>query len=423
MATQSKARKYLILFICGVTGSAIYRLPFLKETYYDALMAATGSTNAQMGLIMSAYGIVNWILYLPGGWAADRFSARSLMTFSLISTGLTGLYFATFPPFPVVLALHAFWAFSTVFTFWAACIKVVRELGDSSEQGKLFGLWTLLKGLTSTVLGFITVPIFANFGEGEGGLSAVIIFLSAISIVTGVMTWFALPKQEKPVVSGDKKDDESAFHFRDVFSVFKIPTVWLAGLGAFCTWCIYIGFGYMTPYFTSVFNMGESQVALLSVVRANILFALGGVFASLLADKTKTKSKFMSYLFMGMAVLSLVYVFIPGTGSVVPAVINMIALGSFVYTANGVFFSLIDEANVPAKLTGTAAGLISLIAYTGDIFLYTVLGNVLDSNPGVAGYRYVFIFMVVCAVVGIVVTLILHKKNMQLRAAKAIEAK
>ena len=412
MGNYSKTKKIMMLILCGIVGSVIYRLPYLRENYYEALKQATGATNGQLGMLMSAYGIVNWLLYLPGGWAADKFSARSLITFSLISTGIGGFVFATFPPFTVILVLHAFWAFLTVFPFWAACIKVVRSLGDSSEQGKLFGFWSLGKGLTSTILGFITVPIFAKFGEGQNGLRAVIIFFSVICIVSGIISFIMIPS-EKPVAA---EKDENGFKFSDVLGVFKIPTVWLAGLGALCTWCIYIGFGYMTPYFTDIFQLGESQVALLSVLRANVLFALGGLFGGILADKTKTKSKFMTYAFIGMAVLSGVYLVIPGTGSVLPAIVNMFALGSFVYCANAVFFSLIDEANVPAKLTGTAAGLISLIAYAPDMFLYTAIGNIMDANPGMGGYRIIFIMMVVCAVVGVIVTSILHNINMKNRA-------
>lgn len=191
-----------------------------------------------------------------------------------------------------------------------------------------------------------------------------------------------------------------------------MPAVWLAGLASFCMWSIYIGFGYITPYFTDVFGMGESQVAVISIIRANVLFAAGGLIGGKLADKCKTKSKFMVYAFIGMIILTMVYIFMPGeSGILVPAVVNMIALGSFIYCANAVFFSLIDEANVPAKLTGTAAGLISLVAYVPDVYLYTILGNVLDNNPGLIGYRYVFLFMVVCAVVCLIASATLHKMN------------
>lgn len=412
MEKTSKIKKFLILVVCGIAGSAIYRLPFLRETYYEAMKQAIGATNAQLGMLMSAYGIVNFILYLPGGWAADKFSARGLMTFSLISTGISGFYFATFPPFPIVLLLHALWAITTVFTFWAACIRVVKELGTSEEQGKLFGYWYLGKGLTAMILGFITVPLFAKFGEGVTGLRATIIFYSVVCVVTGVLTWILIPSK-KPVVD-ESGSEENAFKFSDMFVVFKMPAVWIAGLASFCMWSIYIGFGYVTPYLTDIFKMGESQVAVASILRAYVLFALGGLLGGKIADKCKTKSIFMVYSFIGMIVFTFIYMIIPGKSSMMmPALANMVALGAFVYCANAVFFSLIDETGVPAKVTGTAAGLISLCAYFPDIYLYIVLGKAIDKNPGITGYRYVFIFMAVCAVVGLIASLVLHKMTMK----------
>ena len=414
MEKTSASKKYLILVICGIAGSAIYRLPFLRETYYEAMKQAIGATNGQLGMLMSAYGIVNFILYLPGGWAADKFSARNLMAFSLISTGVTGFYFATFPPFPVVLALHGLWAVTTVFTFWAACIRVVKELGDSKEQGKLFGFWYLGKGMTAMILGFITVPLFAHFGEGVSGLRATIIFYSVVSILTGVLAWIVIPSK-KPVE--ENSSSEGGFSVKDMFTVFKMPAVWIAGLASFCMWSIYIGFGYITPYFTDIFNMGESQVALASILRAYVLFALGGLVGGKLADKCKTKSIFMVYSFIGMIIFTVIYLFIPGKNSmIIPALVNMVALGAFVYCANAVFFSLIDETGVPAKVTGTAAGLISLCAYFPDIYLYIVLGNVIDNNPGATGYKYIFLFMIVCAVIGLIASVILHKMSTKRKA-------
>ncbi|WP_251274931.1 MFS transporter, partial [Enterobacter hormaechei] len=87
--------------------------------------------NAELGFLMTAYGLVNFLLYLPGGWAADRFSARKLMTFSLISTGISGFYYATFPSYTMICLLHALWAVTTVFTFWAVCVRIIRTLGTS----------------------------------------------------------------------------------------------------------------------------------------------------------------------------------------------------------------------------------------------------------------------------------------------------
>nr|WP_142013209.1 MFS transporter [Serratia fonticola] len=409
---QSNWKKWIALILCGVAGSAIYKLPYLRETYYDAMQQATGATNAQLGFLMTAYGLVNFLLYLPGGWAADRFSARKLMTFSLVSTGISGFYYATFPSYTMIVLLHALWAVTTVFTFWAVCVRIIRTLGESAEQGRLYGYWFLGKGLTSIVLGFLSVPLFSKFGAGVEGLRATIIFYSVVTILTGVVAWFVFEDEAK---AGDK----SNFRLADMAFVLKMPTMWLAGTVTFCMWSIYIGFGMVTPYLTQVFNMGGAEVAVASVIRAYVLFALGGLIGGHLADRCKSRTRFMIYAFMGMIVFTLVYVFLPGDAKFIGmALANMIALGVFIYSANAVFFSIIDEVNIPTKVTGTAAGFISLLTYFPEIYCYTMVGNMVDNKPGVAGYHDVFMFMLGCAAVGLIAALILQRMNKATHAEK-----
>lgn len=401
----SNWRKWLTLIICGVAGSIIYKLPYLRETYMIALQEATGSTKAQLGILMSAYGFVNFILYLPGGWAADKFSARKLMTFSLISTGITGFYYATFPSFIMLVLLHALWAVTTVFTFWAVCVRIIRELGDSSEQGRLYGYWYLGKGATSLIVGALSVPLFARFGEGIGGLRATIIFYSVLTLITGVICWFII---EDDTISGEK----SSFKFSDMAQVIKMPAIWIAGIVTFSMWSIYIGFGMVTPYLSDIFHMSESNAAIASMFRAYLLFAIGGIAGGQLADRCKSRTRFMIYAFLGMIIFTLVYIFLPGdVGLVGMALLNMVALGSFIYCANAVFFSIIDEINIPAKVTGTAAGLISLLTYFPEIYSYTWVGDMVDKNPGVTGYQRVFIFMLVFAVIGLAAAFVLQSIN------------
>lgn len=412
-ATKSKFQKYLVLIICGMAGSIIYKLPYLRETYYAAMQEATGATNAQLGMLMSAYGLVNFLLYLPGGWAADKFSARKLMTFSLVSTGLTGFYYATFPPYIAILLLHGLWAVTTVFLFWAVCIRIIRELGESKEQGRLYGLWYLGKGVTSIVVGFLSVPIFSSFGEGVTGLRATIIFYSVLTFLVGVVCWFVIDDDTKVGEKGN-------FSVKDMSTVLKMPTVWLAGTVTFCMWSIYIGFGMVTPFLTDVFKMGESQAAIASVMRAYVLFAVGGLVGGQLADRMKSRTRFMIYAFIGMIVFTGVYLFIPGEPSMLGlALTNMVALGAFIYSANAVFFSIIDEIDIPLKVTGTAAGVISLLTYFPEIYAYTMVGNMVDRNPGIIGYQNVFLYMLGTAAVGLVAAFILQSKNKKIKLEKA----
>ena len=87
------------MLVLGISGGIIFLLPYLKEIYYRPLADALGLSNTQVGLMMSAFGVTALISYFPGGWLADRYSPRALIATSMITTGLLGFYFATFPGF------------------------------------------------------------------------------------------------------------------------------------------------------------------------------------------------------------------------------------------------------------------------------------------------------------------------------------
>jgi MFS family permease len=58
-------------------------------------------------------------------------------------------------------------------------------------------------------------------------------------------------------------------------------------------------------------------------------------------------------------------------------------------------------------LTGTATGLISLVAYTPDVFMPALAGHLLDRYAaGGVGYRYFFLIMALFAVSGVGFTLL-----------------
>ena len=71
---------------------------------------------------------------------------------------------------------------------------------------------------------------------------------------------------------------------------------------------------------------------------------------------------------------------------------------------------------IPKKLAGTASGVISLVGYAPEMFLYTVSGNIVDNGVGLSGYRTCFVWMVILAAIGAASAILLLKLN-----AKAIK--
>jgi hypothetical protein len=87
---------------------------------------------------------------------------------------------------------------------------------------------------------------------------------------------------------------------------------------------------------------------------------------------------------------------------IIPAaiIVAIVSTALAVYAMRGLYFAIMEEADIPVKVTGTVVGLASIIGYLPDIYMGPLMGYFLDSYPGVQGHRYVFIVMAAFALTG-----------------------
>lgn len=410
---QQKFRKYLTLFIVALAGGIITKLPYLRETYMEPLSQATGATYTQLGIIMSAYGIVNFICYFPGGVLADKFSCKTLIVISCIGTALAGFWYWTLPGFIWLVVIHAIFAITTVFTFWAAMVKSINRLGKEDEQGRLFGLLEGGRGLIGTLVAFGSVAVFGLATDAIGGMKNAILFYSIMMLVAGVLAFFFL-EDDKPAAK--EAGSVKPLNKKDFLEVAKMPRVWLCGALGICNYSALIFHGYVTGYLSNAFGLSDTVVGNLSIIRTYVMMMVGSFVAGFVADKVGSRIKFIKWAFVGMAIFASLYVLIPTNGAGIPLVIcNFIVYGLFLYSIKALYFSTIDEVLVPKRLAGTASGIISLCTYAPEVFLYTVSGSIVDKYVGTAtplrGYHICFIMMAVLSVIGFVCGTILLKMN------------
>ncbi|KZL91808.1 MFS transporter [Clostridium magnum] len=400
-------KRWIMLSILCLGGGIIYQLPFLRFAYYIPMQKALGLTNMQIGNLSSVYGIVAMICYFPGGWLADRFSCRKMLAFSFVATGLGGFYFSTFPSYRMCIILHAFWGCVTIFTYWAALIKAVRMLGDSSEQGRLYGLLEGGRGLVSTLAGLAILNVFAKMGQDTYGLAWVINLYAGLSIIVGILTWFVLEDSEK--------EENPSSVLKDTILVVKDPRVWLIALIIFTTYSVYCGQTYLTPYVTTVYGASVAIGALLGIIRSYVLQMAGGATSGFIADKIGSSAKVLFVGYIMLIICLAIFIILPGNKALLPIVIvNMLVLGFVDYGMRGIYFATVDEVKISISVAGAAVGFASFIGYIPDAFIYTLMGNWLDKYPGQLGYKYIFIFLFVMEVIGLIVSMLLLrliKKN------------
>ena len=187
--------------------------------------------------------------------------------------------------------------------------------------------------------------------------------------------------------------------------VMRIPAVWLAMLIILCAYVTSIGITYLTPYATDVYKQ--------SVVFGGMLYTVmlwTGMFASpvagFIADRWTTSRTIIWWL-LGLVLCWMLFVIVPGGPHLfVLLLLNSIVIGFAIYALRGIYYALLEEGAIPVALTGMATGLISMVAYTPDVFIPALAGHLLDRYAaGGVGYRYFFLILAAFSTAGVGLTL------------------
>lgn len=166
---DNKAQRYFQLATIVVAAGAIYPLLYLRQNFELSILDSFSISLSQLSQCYAMLGVTFVLTYLPSGWLADRISPRILLTFSLATTGLVGLWFSTTPSFAELQIIFVSWGVGTGLTFWSAHIKAVTLLANHDEQGRFFGILDGGRGLFEALLATVAIGWFAYSMETQQG--------------------------------------------------------------------------------------------------------------------------------------------------------------------------------------------------------------------------------------------------------------
>lgn len=355
--------------------------------------------------------------YLPG-WLADRFRAGHLIAFALLSTSAIGIVVASFPSYPVLMICYIGYGLTTTLPLWSAMMKATRELGESSEMGRLYGFLEGGRGLLPVVYGAFIIPVFHRMGEGVEAFRTVIWYFVILGFACSVFAWFGIRKlREDP----DEKEagPKEKVSVRDYLYLMKNKQIWLLTLLMFCCFMIYESYSYITPYLTNFFGVSTSLGAIISLIKSYGLAVFGGIAAGFIADKIHSNPKVISMGFFLMVLAIGIFMIVPAQPELIGvAFITILILSLGLFMVRALYFAVIDEIKIPLKYTGMAVGLASTLGCLPQTFIYSITGNLLDTYPGKTGYLYMFIYMFISAAVGGVCAFVLHRNIKKTRLAE-----
>ncbi|MDT8841208.1 MFS transporter [Paraburkholderia fungorum] len=401
---SNKAQRYIQLMLLVLAAGAIYPILYLRQVYQPTMLEVFHITDSQLGYLYSMLGTIFLLSYLPSGWLADRIAPRLLICFSLIATGVLGLWYSTAPSFNVLMLIFGGWGLSTGLTFWAAVIKRVTMIAGTHEQGRFFGLLDGGRGLIEAMLATIAITLFAWFTQTKGepvtaGFRLVVYMYAFLCIALGVVLALVKDPQGTKDAAANRATRKRSNVLLDLKTLASIPELWLVAAIVFCGYQVF----WATYSFSAYLHEGEIG---LTVVMAGTITTLklwmrpiGGIGGGFLGDRYSKVSVLVIALFL--AALSLLGLMAaPRISSHVLLVFLVLFIGILTYAIRGLYWSLLDRCNIPVETMGLAIGLISVLGYSPDVFLPLINGYLTQNFPGVFGYQLYFGYVAGMAALG-----------------------
>ncbi len=400
--------KWITLAVLATAAGIIFELPYMRYTFYDPLREGLNLSHEQFGDLMSFYGMLAFVFYLPGGWLADRISHKYLLAFSLIGTGAGGFYLSTWPSFASAKILFGFWGITTIFTFWSTFLKATSMLGDKSEQGKLFSMSEGGRGIITSILALTATGMVASAGGSPEKFVTVLYLYSGVCVATGIAAFVFVPHNETPA----EERGNGMNVIKDMVEVAKMPITWILTVCIFSIYTVYTTSSYFTPYMTEVYGVSAGVAALVATFKNHLFRPISGIVGTSLTKKTGSSIPSMKISAIFMAALIVITLVLPVNAAFIGVISLVIALiGLMTFVLRGLYFAPVGEVGTPKRLLGAAMGLISTIAFMSDMFNFKIVGRILDTNPGIGGYKMVFIYILVLLAIAFVSLIYLKRTS------------
>lgn len=390
----STLHKWALVVLISMGSSIIYAPMYLKGVFYDPLMQALGCTNADLGLMVSAYATAAMICYLPSGIVADKFRMRTLAWVGFITTAVLVFVYAMLPSVQVCLVLFVLMGVTSILIWWGTRFKVIRLCCEENEYASKIGISYSIYGATGLVVGLINAAIVAAL-SGALGVQVMIGFLGVMIALLGIASFFLIPD-----FKGEINKDAKLFSLKEAVQAVKHPGVIWACIAYFCVYAVYQGATYTTPYLTQCFNADGNLVNVVGLIRTYGIGLVAGPVVGFIATKIKSPSKaIMGGLILSVAALVGFILFPQDPSGAVVASVLVVVFGFTTYGAFSIGSSPLSEVKIPMAIFGTASGLLSVVGFMPDVFIHTWYGAMIDAQ-GTAAFNAIFGFEIMFAVIG-----------------------
>jgi MFS family permease len=424
---MTRTRRLTSFVILSMTGGAIFQVAYIRFVFLSETAHALDLTIQRYGDITSIFGAVAVIGYFCGGWFADRFNPKALIVIALAGMGCVDWWLSTVPSDAGIVVAHVLMAVLGTGLYWSSLVKLVSMLGSADQQGRLFGFLEGIRGLTSSVVGFIGAAVVAAAIADTHGVLDVMRIYGSLCIALAIAVLFVV-KTDKTALA---KVERQTVSLRELLNAAKNRYTWLIGGTVMLMYCFYTTLGYLTPLLQYGFGVAPVLLGAIGVIRTYVFQFVAGPTGGLLVDKvTRSAPRFLRWAFVVAAVCAAAFMVLPQSPALVwLAIVVMVVLCFAVFTSRGVYWAQVGEVEVPAAQRGGVIGLASGLAYLPDAFLPALaswwIGDPANHVPEQGGgYTTMFAVLFAAAVGGVVLTTVtmrVRKRELRARADQSLQ--
>lgn len=391
-----------------MAGGAIYPLLYLRQNFELTLLTTFGISLAELNVAHSILGASFVLSYVPSGWLADRFSPRALLTFSVVMTGVVGLWYASIPGAQWITVIFALWGITTGLTFWAALIKGCSLLAPDDQQARFFGLLEGGRGLFEALLATIAVAWFAYAVSSMGAIDEVamvqvIYFYSAVCLVIGALLWVVLKDDSDGTTEGGETAQATTpvtlkETMNDLLSLFVNMRVWLVAICILTGYQVFWATYTYSAFFQTQFGLDAVAVAALTTVRL-WMRPIGAVLAGFLGDRFHpVRTLGVAILLAGFSLIALL--FLPADSPYTLLYFAVATSSVVIYGVRGIYWASFNTTRVEPKRAGLAIGMVSMIGYAPDIYMPLINTFLIETYGDTVGFQLYFGGVGLTALVG-----------------------
>ena len=365
-----------------------------------------------MGIAFTIYGLTALICYFPGGYIADRFDPRKLLSFSLLLTSLGGIALLYYPSFILLCLIYGYWGVTSILFCWSALIKATRIVGKE-KQGLSFGVLEAGRGFIASIAATIAAILFSStvlkvyvnnlFTAQFTSLSIVIFFYTSITLFSSIIIWFFYKTEVNNDINISKK-----MPLRSLLKYYKIISC--QALIVFSAYSAFKGIDYYSQYFYEVLKYSKEKTAF-TMSNLSYLRPICAITAGIIADRiTTTKSTFFLFIFSTISFLIL-SIWSSYSGLMILIIANLTITMVAIFSLRGIYFSFFKEINIPINMTGITVGIISLIGFFPDVYIGPLFGFYLDKYPIIIAFQKCFFSLFIISLAGLCSAYYILMKN------------